>query len=115
MIYHTHTHTHTHTQTPIEQVQAQTRHLVRQIAKMQETLNTLAERLESMDKSEVKHHNAQGKKDGEQHEEETDASQQLPPKETDASHPSQKETDASHPSQQLPQKDDPSAEPKTFL
>ena len=40
-------------QTPIEQVQVQTRRLVRQIAKMQETLNTLSERLESIDRREA--------------------------------------------------------------
>ena len=34
----------------------QTRQLVRQIARMQETLNVLNERLESIDRREAKHH-----------------------------------------------------------
>ena len=37
------------TQTPIEQVQVQTRHLVRQMARMQEVFNTLNERLENIE------------------------------------------------------------------
>ena len=37
------------TQTPIEQVQVQTRRLVRQMARMQEVFNTLNERLENIE------------------------------------------------------------------
>ena len=64
-------------QSPIEQVQVQTRHLVRQMARMQETLNALSERLESIDRHRGETVRLRGKvaHDGEEDVDKPDASQ----------------------------------------